>query len=43
MKQRRDGAAGSELAELDDLLQHRARITVAVLLSRGTISCRSAA
>ena len=35
MKQRRDGdAAGRELAVLDDLLQHRARITVAVLLSR---------
>ncbi|MGH9253099.1 MAG: winged helix-turn-helix domain-containing protein [Vicinamibacterales bacterium] len=35
MKQRRDGgSAGGELVELDDLLQHRARITVAVLLSR---------
>ena len=35
MKQRRDGeAAGNGLADLDDLLQHRARITVAVLLSR---------
>jgi len=35
MKQRRDGGpAASELGGLDDLLQHRARITVAVLLSR---------
>jgi DNA-binding MarR family transcriptional regulator len=35
MKQRRNGgSAGPELVELDDLLQHRARITVAVLLSR---------
>lgn len=35
MKQRPDGeAAGNGLADLDDLLQHRTRITVAVLLSR---------
>ena len=35
MKQQRNGgSAENELAELDDLLQHRARITVAVLLSR---------
>lgn len=35
MKQQPDGgAAETGLAELDDLLQHRARITVAVLLSR---------
>jgi len=35
MKPRRDGSfAANELAELDDLLQHRVRITVAVLLSR---------
>lgn len=35
MKQRRDGgSAANELAELDDLLQHRARITLTVLLSR---------
>ena len=35
MKQRRDrGSAEGALIELDDLLQHRARITVAVLLSR---------
>jgi DNA-binding MarR family transcriptional regulator len=34
MKQRRDSGSVGELVELDDLLQHRARITVAVLLSR---------
>jgi DNA-binding MarR family transcriptional regulator len=35
MKQPRSGeSAQDELAALDDLLQHRARITVAVLLSR---------
>jgi DNA-binding MarR family transcriptional regulator len=35
MKRRHDGgAAGSGLPGLDDLLQHRVRITVAVLLSR---------
>lgn len=35
MKQRRErGVAAPELGELDDLLQHRARIAAAVLLSR---------
>lgn len=35
MKQQRNGAAAENaLAELDDLLQHRARLTAAVLLSR---------
>ena len=34
MKQRRDVDPAGERVELDDLLQHRARITAAVLLSR---------
>src|SRR5687767_2669228 len=35
MKQRRErGLAAQELGELDDLLQHRARVTAAVLLAR---------
>ena len=35
MKQRRERGSGDvDLVQLDDLLQHRARITVAVLLSR---------
>jgi DNA-binding MarR family transcriptional regulator len=33
-QQRSDAATENPLAELDDLLQHRARLTVAVLLSR---------